>query len=133
MATFGRSKLMAVAIKRFLTQLKRHHRSGYDDLSEAFRKRYAPSPSKLFADFTGGRKRLRQTVAEDLLSLVNRFSENAAVSKRTSYQGMRRILEEQCIVSEEATAVSVKAKTGGAVMQNPSDPDAGYDGHKGPG
>ena len=26
-----------------------------------------------------------------------------------------------------------KAKTGGAVMQNPSDPDATYDGHKGPG
>jgi hypothetical protein len=29
--------------------------------------------------------------------------------------------------------VSVKAKTGGDVIQNPSDPDATYDGHKGPG
>ena len=133
MATFGRSKLMAVAIKRFLTQLKRHDRSGYDALPEAFRVRYAPSQSKLFADFTGGRKLLRQTVAEDLLFLVNRFSENAAVSNRTSYQAMGRILEEQCIVSEDKTAVAVKAKTGGAVMQNPSDPDAGYDGHKGVG
>jgi len=133
MATFGRSKLMAVAIKRFLTQLKRHDRSGYDALPEAFRDRYAPSQSKLFADFTGGRKLLRQTVAEDLLYLVNRFSEDAAAPNWTSYQAMRRILEEQCIVSEEATAVEVKAKTGGAVMQNPSDPDAGYDGHKGVG
>ena len=133
MATFGRSKLMAVAIKRFLTQLKRHDRSGYDALPEAFRDRYAPSQSKLFADFTGGRKLLRQTVAEDLLSLVNRFSDNAAVSNRTSYQAMRRILEEQCIVSEDRTTVEVRTQTGGAVMQNPSDPDASYDGHKGPG
>ena len=133
MATFGRSRLMAVAIKRFLTQLKRHDRAGYDDLPEAFRNHYAPSQSKLFADFTGGRKLLRQTVAEDLLYLVNRFCDNAAVPNRTSYQAMRRILEEQCIVSEDKTAVEVKAKTGGAVMQNPSDPDAGYDGHKGVG
>jgi IS5 family transposase len=133
MATFGRSKLMAVSIKRFLTQLKRHHRAGYEALPEEFRCRYAPSQSKLFADFTGGRKLLRQRVAEDLLYLVNRFSDDAAVCRRTSYQAMRRILDEQCIVSEDKTAVEVKAKTGGAVMQNPSDPDATYDGHKGPG
>jgi len=133
MATFGRSKLMGVAIKRFLTQLKRHHRPLYDALPEAFRGRYAPSQAKLFADFTGGRKRLRQTVAEDLLFVVNRFADNESVADRTSYQGMARVLGEQCEVSEDKTSVEVKAKTGGDVTQNPSDPDATYDGHKGPG
>ena len=34
MAIFGRTKLMGVTIKRFLTQLKRQHRKFYDDLSE---------------------------------------------------------------------------------------------------
>jgi len=133
MATFGRTKLMGVAIKRFLWQLKRHDRALYDALPEEFRRRYAPSQAKLFGDFTGGQKQLRQKVAEDLLFLTNRFSDEKAVTNRTSYQAMRRILEEQCTVSEDRTEVAMKAKTGGNVMQNPSDPDATYDGHKGPG
>jgi len=131
MATFGRTKLMGVAIKRFLTQLNRHERPLYDALPEALRSRYAPSQGKLFADFEGERRALRQTVAEDLLALVSRFAEQEAVTSRSSYKAMKRILEEQCDVVEEK--VQVKDKTGGDVMQNPSDPDAGYDGHKGPG
>jgi len=131
MATFGRSKLMGVTIKRFLTQLKRHHHRLYEALAEELRSRYAPSQAKMFGDFTGGRQQLRQTVAEDLLFVVNRFAENKAVANRVSYKAMVRVLEEQCEVSEEK--VEVKDKTGGGVMQNPSDPDATYDGHKGPG
>jgi len=130
---FGRSKLMGVTIKRFLTQLKRHHRAAYNALPNELSSRYAPSQAKIFGDFTGGRQQLRQTVAEDLLFVVNRFAEDKAVAKRTSYRAMVRVLEEQCEVSEDKTAVEVKAKTGGDVMQNPSDPDATYDGHKGPG
>ena len=44
---------------------------------------------------------------------------------------MERIFYEQCEVHEDK--VGVKARTGGNVTQNPSDPDATYDGHKGPG
>ena len=131
MATFGRTKLMGVSIKRFLTQLKRHHRPLYDALPEALRSRYAPSQGKLFADFKGERRALRQRVAEDLLELVSRFAGEGAVTSRSSYKAMARILEEQCDVVEEK--VQLKDKPGGDVMQNPSDPDAGYDGHKGPG
>ena len=133
MATFGRSKLMGVTIKRFLTQLKRHHAELYEALPAELQNRYARSQAKMFGDFTGGRQELRQTVAEDLLFLVNRFAEDEAVTNRTSYQAMRRVLDEQCTVSEDKTNVEVKPKTGGKVMQNPSDPDATYDGHKGPG
>ena len=133
MATFGRSKLMGVTIKRFLTQLKRHHLEAYDALPEEFLRRYAPSQAKLFGDFTGGKKLLRQTVAEDLLFLVNRFSDETDITGRTSYQAMVKVLYEQCDVCEDKTSVEVKSKTGGNVMQNPSDPDATYDGHKGPG
>lgn len=131
MATFGRTRLMGVSIKRFLTQVKRHDRSLYDALPEDLRSRYAPSQGKLFADFKGERRALRQTVAEDLLALVSLFAEQEAVTSRSSYKAMKRILEEQCDVVEEH--VELKDKPGGDVMQNPSDPDAGYDGHKGPG
>ena len=46
----------APALKRFLTQLKRHHRPMYDAIPEEFRSRYAPSPSRLLADMKGGQK-----------------------------------------------------------------------------
>lgn len=131
MAVFGRTKLMGVAIKRFLTQVKRHDRPAYDALPEALRSRYAPSQGRLFADFQGERRVLRQTVAEDLLALVSRFAGDEAMTRRSTYQAMARILDEQCDVVEEQ--VELKSKPGGHVMQNPSDPDAGYDGHKGPG
>ena len=131
MATFGRTKLMGVVIKRFLTQLKRHHTESYQGLPAELRDRYAPSQGKLFADVKGPRKELRQTVAEDLLFLVNRFGDEESVANRSSYQAMARVLAEQCEVTK--ARVEVKAKTGGDVMQNPSDPDATYDGHKGPG
>jgi len=43
MASFGRTKLMAVAIKRFLTQVKRHAPELYAALPEPFRGRYEPA------------------------------------------------------------------------------------------
>lgn len=131
MAVFGRTKLMGVTIKRFLVQLKRHHRDVYDALPEALRSRYGPSVGKLFGDFEGSRSTLRQQVAEDLLLLVSRFGQDESIANRTSYKAMQRVLDEQCDVQEEQ--VELKKKTGGDVMQNPSDPDATYDGHKGPG
>ena len=131
MATFGRTKLMGVTIKRFLVQLKRHHAELYTALDQALRARYAPSQAKLFGDFSGARAVLRQAVAEDLLLLVSRFAEDSKVRGRSSYQALERVLREQCDVAEQS--VKLKKKTGGEVMQNPSDRDATYDGHKGPG
>ena len=49
MASFGRTKLMAVAIKRFLTQVRRHDPDAYAALPEEFRRRYEPAQSQLFA------------------------------------------------------------------------------------
>ena len=74
---------------------------------------------------------MRQAVAEDLLLLVSRFADEEKVRGRSSYQAMERVLREQCDVAEQT--VQLKKKTGGEVMQNPSDGDATYDGHKGPG
>ena len=42
MASFGRTRLMGVAIKRFLTQLKRHDPKAYELLDEQLCTRYAP-------------------------------------------------------------------------------------------
>ena len=48
MATFGRTRLLGVAIKRFLTQVKRHAAETYAGLPEELRQRYEPSVHQLF-------------------------------------------------------------------------------------
>ena len=134
MASFGRTRLMGVAIKRFLTQLKRHDPKAYELLDEQLRRRYAPGVNQLFGD-TGkdgeSRRLLRRQVAEDMYLLIHRFADTAEHAGRDTYKSMDRIFYEQCEVHEEK--VCIKKKTGGNVMQNPSDPGATYDGHKGPG
>lgn len=134
MAQLGRTRLMGVALKRFLTQVQRHDPAAYAGLPEVLRQRYAPSEHLLFGDIAKdheSRRLLRQQVAEDLQQLLRQFADQPAHAKRSSYQAMERIFHEQCDVQEDK--VTVKAKTGNTVMQNPSDPDASYDGHKGPG
>jgi hypothetical protein len=70
-------------------------------------------------------------VAEDLHELINRFADHAGLRERPSYQALVKIFEQQCEILGER--VTVRDKTGGNCVQNPSDPDATYDGHKGPG
>jgi DDE family transposase len=133
MATFGRTKLMAVAIKRFLTQVKRHDLEAYTALPEPLRLRYEPAQSQLFGDATDSesRQRSRQQAAEDLLWVIEHFADQPTMTSRQSYKALETIFNQQCEVVE--SKVTVRAKTGGDCVQNPSDPDATYDGHKGPG
>jgi len=134
MASFGRTRLMGVAIKRFLTQVIRSSKDDYTSLEESLRNRYAPGVNQLFADIkkdSQSRRLLRQQVAEDMHFIIQHFSGNENHNNKDTYKAVERIFYEQCEVHEDK--VSIKQKTGGNVMQNPSDADATYDGHKGPG
>lgn len=134
MASFGRTRLMGVAIKRFLTQVIRHNKDDYNSLEESFRNRYAPGVNRLFADTkkdSESRRLLRQQVAEDMHFIIRYFGGKPAYNGKDTYKSVERIFYQQCEVHEEK--VSIKQDTGGNVMQNPSDADATYDGHKGPG
>jgi len=125
---------MGVAIKRFLTQVIRHNKEDYNSLEESFRNRYAPGANQLFADTkkdSQSRSLLRRQVAEDMHFIVRHFGNNAEHNGKDTYKAVERIFYEQCEVHEEK--VAIKQNTGGNVMQNPSDADATYDGHKGPG
>ena len=133
MASFGRTKLMAVAIKRFLTQVKRHDSDIDAVLPEDLRKRYEPAQARLFADAkdADARARCRQQVAEDLRFVIDHFASHANLIKRSSYKVLITIFDQQCELS--GGKIVVKAKTGGDCVQNPSDLDATYSGHKGSG
>ena len=134
MASFGRTRLMGVAIKRFLTQVIRSNKDDYDSLEEFLRQRYAPGVNQLFANTkkdSQSRRLLRQQVAEDMHFIIRHFSGNENHNNKDTYKAVERIFYEQCEVHEDK--VTIKKKTGGKVMQNPSDADATYDGHKGSG
>ena len=134
MASFGRTRMMAVCNKRFLIQVQRHHLDDFNALPEELRKRYAPSQAKLFAAkglSPEQRSKSRQQVAEDMRDLINRFADHAGLNKRPSYQALVTVFHQQCEIV--ADKIVVKQKTGGACVQNPSDMAGTYDGHKGPG
>ena len=134
MASFGRTRLMGVAVKRFLTQVIRRSKQDYNSLDESFRQRYSPGVNQLFADSkkdSESRRLLRQQVAEDMYYLIQRFADMDEYTRKDTYKALERIFYEQCDAQEDK--VQIKKQTGGNVMQNPSDPDATYDGHKGPG
>ena len=133
MATFGRIKLMAVTLKRALTQINRHERDLYESLPAELRLRYEPTQGQLFAGLKDeeARKRSRQQVAEDMFTVIVQFGDVPTINGRSSFKLLRKVFEQQVEVLEEC--LLVKKKTGGDVIQNPSDPDATYDGHKGAG
>jgi hypothetical protein len=134
MAGFGRTRMMGVAVKRFLTQLKRHDEKSYMLLERNLRDRYAPGISRLFADNRTddqSRRLLRGQVAEDMYSLIRLFSSCPAHAARSTFKLLEKMFYEQCEIQEQK--VIIKDKPGGSVMQNTSDPEATCDGHKGPG
>ena len=140
MRHLGRLGLFVKTIKKFLVNLKRHHKDLYESLEPAITDRYMTKqgdavfsmvkPSESATTLT--------TLANDVFSLVERFRGNEPVITMQSYQLLARLLKEQCVVERvdtHTTQVSVKANKDvpSDSLQNPSDPDAGYDGHKGKG
>jgi len=98
------------------------------------RTRYEATENALFADVsreTAARQQLREEVAVQLYALLTRFETHTQISVMKSFVALRTVFHQQCEVQDRQ--VVVRKKTGGRVIQNPSDPDATYDGHKGPG
>src|SRR4030066_930324 len=84
-------------------------------------------------------ERTLAALGDDLFSFVERFREEAAVAGMSSYKQMSRVLCEQCTVEEDAGSKgkTVRIKPNKEIpsdsLQNPSDPEATYCGHKGQG
>ena len=78
-------------------------------------------------------------LAADLYEMLQTFSAIRAVTSMHSYTLMARVLEEQCTVTAPAddsppeVALKEAKEVPSDSLQNPSDPDATYNGHKGQG
>ncbi len=140
MRHLGRIGIFVQTIKKFLVNLKRHHQDLYEALDKPLTNRYMTKQGETFFSMVKPSESIKTlaSLAEDVFTLVERFRGNEPVVTMTSYQLLVRLLKEQCIlqrVDTHTTQVSVKANkdVSSDSLQNPSDPDAGYDGYKGQG
>ena len=134
MACLGRARMIGVALKRFLKKVRRHDAALLEGLSEELLQRYEkPSDSGIFGGLkdTEARRVALQQVAEDLLVVLQHFEQIEPIGQWEKYLQLRTIFDQQCELREEF--IEVRVKTGGRVIQNVSDPDATYSGHKGAG
>ena len=136
MARLGRIGIFVRAIDRFLVNLKRHHHGLWDKIDKELVQRYQGKTAKgCFADVKpSDSKKTLSDVASDLYRLVTRFDGHRKVTGMNTYKLLCRILNEQCKVQSDGT-IELKSpkQIRSDSLQNPSDPDATYSGHKGQG
>ena len=129
MRRLGRIGIFSRTIHKFLVNLKRHHQNLFDaiDKAQAAFAMVKPSASK----------KTLITLSGDLFDLIEQFKSHSEVVSMHSYKLMQRVLKEQCHLSNDTDCEKVTVKKPADIpsdsLQNPSDPDATYSGHKGQG
>lgn len=139
MRRLGRITIFSKAIHRFLKNLKRHHPLHFETVENALVDKYFSE--KALACFAmvkpSQSQNTLETVSRDLYGLIKQFKDWDDVRTMHSFKLLQRILDEQCIVSTCGDKTEVTVKEAKQIpsdsLQNPSDPDASYSGHKGQG
>lgn len=135
MACLGRVRLLSRVCTIFLKNLKRHFPELYDSLSDTIRTRYQKDEDPDYfgnTKPTAAPKRLLD-IALDINELLELFKGNPDVCAKYTYKNMQRTFSEHCSIENENVVVKAAKEIPADSLQNPSDPDASYDGHKGQG
>jgi hypothetical protein len=141
MRHLGRIGLFVRTIKKFLVNLKRHHRGLFDQLDKTLVSRYLNKKEEAVFSIVKPSESTRtlDQLAQDIFFLVERFTALDKINEMSSFKLLVRLFKEQCFVADDNKSCGklVTAKPNKEVasdsLQNPSDPDAGYSGHKGKG
>lgn len=137
MRRLGRVTIFSQTIHKFLVNLCRQQRDLLQAVSAPIRKRYLKKAALgCFAQVKPSQTaKTLERVAGDLLNLVEQFKGHETVCAMHSYKLMQRVLNEQCQLDDDGAKISVKSpkQIPSGSLQNPSDPDATYSGHKGQG
>ena len=138
MRRLGRIGIFSQSIHTFLVNLKRGNQEQFETIDEKVVDRYLtknglgcfsrvkPSESK---------KTLAE-VSRHLFDLVQQFKAIPEVAAMYSYKLLERVLKEHCnLTDDKDNPVELKKpkEIASDSLQNPSDPDATYSGHKGQG
>jgi len=140
MRRLGRICIFSQSIHNFLVNLKRQRRAIFATIEHELVERYLTE--KALGCFSlvkpSESAKTLETVSRDLFSLVERFRENTQVTSLTTFGVLLRVLKDQCDASsadEGSAEIALKEpkEISSSSLQNPSDPDAGYNAHKGQG
>ena len=136
MARLGRTRLLSRSCTKFLMNLKRHYLTLYQTVSDTIKSRYIKKDDD--PDYFGNtrpsqsQQRLHD-IATDIYELILQFQHNEAVQSMYSYKLLLRVFNEQCFIDNEQVVIKPATEVSSDSLQNPSDVDASYDGHKGQG
>jgi len=137
MRRLGRIGIFTSTIRKFLVNLKRNHKDHFDTVDNAIIERYLSKESLQCFSMVKPSESAKTlaSVSSDLFHLVEQFKDHPDITGMHSYKLLERVLKEQCSVSEDGTQVHIKPpkEIPSDSLQNPSDPDATYSGHKGQG
>ncbi len=141
MRRLGRINIFVRCIHSFLVNLKRQHKELFETLPVELVERYFKKETVTCFSMVkpSESEKTLTSVSNDLFTIVRSFKDNDEVHSMHTYKLLLRVLKEQCTVTEsiEGEAIDLSVKPSREVpsnsLQNPSDPDAGYSGHKGQG
>jgi hypothetical protein len=138
MRRLGRIGIFSKSIHKFLANLKRGSQDQLDAIDEKVIDKYlSQNALGCFSRVKPSESKKTLTeVSKDLFDLVNQFKGCPEVATMYSYKLLERVLKEQCNLTDDKDNPVELKKPKEIVsnsLQNPSDPDATYSGHKGQG
>jgi hypothetical protein len=139
MRRLGRIGIFTSSINKFLVNLKRGHEALFDTVDKGIIEKYLSEKSLQCFSMVKPSESAKTlaSVSADLFDLVQQFKDHPEIEAMHSYKLLERVLKEQCNVnvSDDKNPVEVKKPKDipSDSLQNPSDPDATYSGHKGQG
>ncbi len=138
MKRLGRIGIFTETIHKFLVNLKRRDKEQLNSIDKELKEKYLSDKAmECFSKVkpSQSRKTLNE-VSKDLFELVQLFKNNDEVKAMHSYKLLERVLNEQCNLTDsddEPVEIKKPKDIPSDSLQNPSDPDATYSGHKGQG
>lgn len=139
MRRLSRLELFRKTMGKFLKVMRREHaRLLKKNVAPDLIERYQGEKKGYFSQVKPSEaKQALQQAAEDLLVLVETFRTHPKIKGMGVFSLLQRVLNEQCELTGGGEETKVELKDAKDVssnsLQNPSDEDAGYSGHKGEG
>jgi hypothetical protein len=139
MQRLGRISIFVKSINKFLVNLKRSHEDLFATVEEGIVEKYLPEKAlKCFSMVKPSESgKSLASLSADLFDLVQQFKDHPEVSTMDSYKLLERVLRERCNLTDSDGKRGVEVKKAKEIpsdaLQNPSDPEATYSGHKGQG
>jgi len=139
MRRLGRISIFSTSINKFLINLKRKYSNQFKFIDTKVMEKYFSGKSLSCFSIVkpSDSPKTLADVSNDLFDLIEQFKSCSEVASMYSYKLLERVLNEHCNLEVTDGGHKVGIKKSKEIpadsLQNPSDPDATYSGHKGQG